>query len=525
MHANYKTAFAQFRLENSLITGLVLLFFTNCSWANSMTNLLITRPATANWAATTPNIVKLPVSFTQDCRLDYHWEDFRGLQLSNAAGLSLDGSNTLTPPASVRGYLSLVLTTDCPDLAEQAGFVAGKREIGFALLPEKKLPIQRDSSTSPFGMVHADLNDPYLGPWIKTLTWHTTSAKWWHYEIEKRAANGYRELPLINGDIWESDDSKPVTTEQLARITQRANDYFSADTSVTFWELGLEENLTRQYKQPYYWKNLAAKTRAVRDAAKNSSPDIKLIYQIATIDAEKIEPFARSKAARYFDILSIHPYAWPDFPPPDRWLGSLIHSARDLLESNNLGMPIWFTEVGAPHHGNAPGEFFGYPKNRHEVSGLTRYRMAIYIIKLHTIALSSGIERIFWYNYRDRKIGSEYAENFFGLVDYWGHPRPAYVAYARMVSCLDGLRAGGKLSLPGELAGYEFHSEKGKVIVVWNTTNNVADLKLDKLGIQSGEGFLATDIMGNPAGSDKATLSVTAEPIFIATGSAISSCR
>jgi hypothetical protein len=135
---------------------------------------------------------------------------------------------------------------------------------------------------------------------------------------------------------------------------------------------------------------------------------------------------------------SLHPYAWPDFPTPEEWLEEFLRATQRMMLANGFAMPIWFTEVGAPHHGTYPGGLFGYPDRRTKVTGQTRYGAAIYMIKLHVMALHQGVQKIFWYNYIDRRPEREYAENHFGMRDYWDYPKPVYPAYFNLHSCLNG---------------------------------------------------------------------------------------
>lgn len=469
--------------------------------------------------------VTLRFDSTSDCNLQYHWQDFRGNALTDPLSLPLNQTTTIDALSGIRGYLGLVLTTNCPDLDDEEGFVAGRREMGFAILPEARHSLRADGERSPFGMVHARLKDPWLGPWMKTLTWHTTSAKWWRYEMETRTANGFIELPMINGEFWDTDDNNPVPNAELETLEARAESFFEAWPDGKYWELGLEENLEEKFHQPWYWKNLAAKVKAVRKAANRKAPQTRLIYQIANLDLADIEAFASSDAAALFDILALHPYAWPDFPSPDQWLTEYLEQTRAILKRHGRDMPLWFTETGAPHHGNSPGLFFGYPDTQAYVTGLTRYQSVLYMLKLHAIALSNGVEKIFWYNYRDRDIGNEYAENFFGMIDYWGYSKPIRVAYARMLSCLNAHEPAGELKPNKNILAYQFKKGKDIVIIAWNRSGGTTQIKLSSLGISNPNAVWAGDPMGNTVATDGGRVSISEEPVWIATGASIEDCR
>jgi len=513
---------------SSRLSGLLgvalLAAITGCSASSPEDDF----PAGTNQPVQTPGkpfAVKLRFDTAHDCAMRYHWQDFRGEALSEPATLPLNRDVTLNSVEGASGYLGLVLTTDCPDLDDEEGFAAGRRELGFAMLSSPPRSLRARGADSPFGMVHGLLDDEWLGPWIKTLTWHTTDAKWWRFEMERRRASGFIELPMISGEFWDSDDSRPITRAELDALASRAADYFKAWPDGRYWELGLEENLEPRFRQPYYWKNLEAKAAALRKAAKKHAPGTKFIYQIANLEIGDIDAFAASDAARQFDILSLHPYAWPDFPSPDRWLEDYLEQVRSVLRSHGLTLPIWFTEVGAPHHGNGPGLFFGYPDTQAHVTGLTRYQAVNYMLKIHAIALHAGVQKLFWYNYRDRGIGNDYAENFFGTIDYWGYPRPVRVAYARMLSCLDGFHASDRLTPGRDIVAYRFSKNGGNAMLVWKRSAGATRVRLSRLGIDNADEVWIGDPMGGRFIANGGQLRIGEEPVWIATGSAIADCR
>ncbi len=470
---------------------------------------------------------EVTITFKTDeiCKLHYQWRDVDGAVLSTRDAVPRNSVRNILSPPGVQGYLGLRLTTDCTSLGEADGFAGGQREVGFALLPAKTISARRADEDSPFGVVHSQEDDPYLGPWGKTLTWRTTPPRFWRAEINRRKSSGMLELPIVTGQDWYSEDFKPVSETQLRSLASRVETFFRAVPDLDYWELGIEENLRPNYHKEFYWDNLEAKVKKVRETLERVAPHIRLIYQIAATQADRIEPFAQSRAAKYFDILSLHPYKWPDFPDPDAWLPELINQSRMILKANNLDMPIWFTEVGAPHHGNALGAFFGYPAKGKEVRGVGREEAMIYMAKIYAIALGKGIEKVFWYNYQDRDFGNKYAENFFGLRDFWGYPRPVYSAYARLVMCLDKPKPRATVKVGGDIIGYQFATPAGLVTMVWNP--NPAKLRildLRQIGIHPGDRFQALGLLGKAIRADNHSVSLGEAPIFIAQGRAIEQC-
>ncbi len=439
----------------------------------------------------------------------YHWRDGHGTALTPPSPLA----PAIASPSGEVGYYGLVLTPVRPGDALPGARPGEAREYGFAILPPPA-PAGADPA-SRFGVVHADPADPYLPVWIKTLTWRTTGARWWAYELDKRLGHGKRELPIVSGGPWDSDDTRALTAAELESLAERVRPYFAASPPGAHWEAGIEENLDADYGAAHYWPNLEARLRTLRGAAREAgNPGIRLIYQIAGVQRRDTQRFARSGAARLVDVLSLHPYAWPDFPAPEEWLAPFIDDTSATLASHALDLPLWFTEVGVPHHGN-PGGFFGYPATGARVRGKSPGAAAQYLVKLHVIALQRNVGRLFWYNYRDRAAGREQAENHFGLRDHAGFPRPTYVAHHNLHRRLQGLEARGELDLGGGARAYRFSATGRDVFVVWVYPVAPRALPLLQPGAEIVE---VVDSFGTPlASGDDGTLRIGGDALFVVT--------
>lgn len=410
--------------------------------------------------------LQIKLEYDKQGTVRYHWRDFRGQVLTAPVMLQKGKMATILAPEGHTGYLGLVLEPTTSQLALPDRVAGEAREYGFALLPPAKLERIADKH-SRFGMVHADLEDPYLQGWVKTMTWKTASPKWWNSLLEKRRSLGLLELPIIVGDEWKSSDTSPIEQAQLDRLESKIGEYFGAHPATQYWETGIEENLRHRYETQWYWPNLGAKIKAVNSAADKLNADIRLVYQIAELKLQDVRIFLENPVSDNYEVLSLHPYAWPDFPSPEEWLDAYINEVRLLLKSKNPHMPIWFTEVGAPHHGGQPGKLFGYPGKGVRVQGKTPYESAIYMLKMHVIAYSGGVEKIFWYNYIDRNPERNQAENHFGLRDYWGYPKPSYPAYVNLQKQLADRKAGKARRIASSILVYEFDGHNDRVTVAW----------------------------------------------------------
>ncbi|MBB6635049.1 hypothetical protein [Cohnella thailandensis] len=457
--------------------------------------------------------------------LTAQWKDYQGQPLGAPISLSFEETTTIDSPTELpTGYYGLVFQST-------SDFVIGDRvpgeakEYGFAVLPTPATRVDRPDSA--FGMVHADLEDPNIGGWSKTQSWtpSTLAPAAWGSLMAGRRADGWEELPLVHAELWHTADFEPMPQADIENLADTLADYVQADPDGKYWELGLEENLSH-WSKPYYWENLQAKTAAIREAVDDLELDTKLIYQIAEPTNRKasLSTFLASDVAPMFDILSLHPYAWPDFPSPETWLPDILDFTRSEMAKNGLDMPIWFTEVGAPHAGNAPGEYFGYgdpaTDTDHLVEGLSRMEEASYLNKVYTLGLEGGVEKIFWYNYKDRDQRRYYPEDHFGLLDYWGYPKPAYLAYVAARDQLDTKAAKGVAKF-GDVWLAKFDGEDEDTYILWtdpSATPQAHDLSSLLLSDEITGVF---NTLGTPlAIADTASYMVPYEPVFVNTAHA-----
>ncbi|RLF16960.1 MAG: hypothetical protein DRJ66_02070 [Thermoprotei archaeon] len=434
------------------------------------------------------------------------WKDFMGKPLSDLIPLELNKTNIIWSPKNVTiGYYGLVF------LPSYVKFLPN-REIGFAVLPKRK--ISPPDPQSPFGIVHMEVEDPYIdATWIKTLTdYQFSTPSNWRKLMDYRRKYGRIEIPLIIGEPWECDNTKPISKEQLQRLHDYLFKLFSADPNVPVWELGLEENLKLRAHRDgwkYFWHNLKEKLKVAQEAKNKVNPNIKIAYQIAELDYRALKEFFESGAADYVDILSLHPYKWPYFETPEVWHDLFIKEVRKIMRTYGKEIPIWYTEVGAPQNDAGVPRMYS---NGKPVKALTRREEVDYLIKIHVLALRAGVEKIIWYNYKDRGDNPTDVEDHFGLRDYWGFPKPAYVAYANMVNILKGKRYNCTIEIKGVYA-LRFSGENEDCIVVWAFPEN-ATISLLDLGIQDLSKIRIVNAVGTPL-PVRERIELTLDPIYI----------
>lgn len=451
------------------------------------------------------------------------WYDHTGARLTADVPLSVGRSTDIaSPPSPAVGYYGLRFSAS--DQVVIADRIPGEpREYGFAVLDPA--PARHLDEASSFGMVHATITDPYLVGWIKTLEWlsPTFDATKWRQSITDRENAGLVELPLVAGGDWPSInmDADPIQQSQLDTIRRGLADHLRTTPEVTHWELGIEENLGNNFHQAkYYWPNLDKKVTAARAAADDAGVDPNYIFQIAEPDSRRpdIPLWLSSDAAPKFDILALHPYAWPDFQPPESWMEDLMSYVYQQMDDTGRSFPVWVTEVGAPEALNYEGGWFGYgdpnSDDRSPVTGVSREQQLHYLIKVNVLGLQTGIEKIIWYNYVDRNVGRTYPENGFGISDYWGYAKPAYPGWVTAAQLLDHRTAAGVSQINNVFLA-TFAGQTDDVLVVWRHPDGSQSVPWSELGLQRSQVKRVTNAVGRSVAIAADRLTLTGEPTYL----------
>ena len=291
-------------------------------------------------------------------------------------------------------------------------------------------------------------------------------------------------------------------------------DDFEADPATVHWELGREENLRSRFDEPFYFANLKAKAAAARRAADSVGAPRRFLYQIGGRSRSNMITFLESEAAEEFDIIAPHPYAWPDFPAPETWLEEFIVDRQAVVAASGHDFPMWFTEVGAPQNDANVEQMLS---GSSPVRGQTREEHAAFLVRFHMIAIANAVEKIVWYNYKDRDSSTTDVEAHFGMVDYWGFPKPAYAAYVRMTQCLEGRNYRQARRLHENVRIYEFSGDNDSCLVAWahSADGQVVPVSVDR--ISDGRILGMTDLVGTPL-RDSATIDLGEYPVFITVG-------
>lgn len=165
--------------------------------------------------------------------------------------------------------------------------------------------------------------------------------------------------------------------------------------------------------------------------------------------------------------LDLHPYPKVSTPTPvggrlgcpETLIESVAECRAVMAEFDDSDRPIIVSETGHPTHEG----FWWMPPSSYP-------QQARYVVRNHLILAALGIRRIFWYAFQDEGTDPKNAEHNFGIVDWYGNPKPAYHAYRNMTRVLSDATCEGFLaSLQAPAYGVQCRLAEGFITVVWDS--------------------------------------------------------
>ncbi len=243
-----------------------------------------------------------------------------------------------------------------------------------------------------------------------------------------------------------------------------------------------------------------------------------------TIPYSYLEALFRAGALDYLDAVTIHPYAAgagaPEFAygnPAAGFIGTTIadrvHQLRELIRRYNSGQdkPIYFTEIGWPS-GNVPGA----------VSELSQ---AKYLVRMYAMAIASGVEKVFWYEFVNNGLERDRPGQNYGLVHIEGDPlgsftpKPSFVAYAVAAQQLTGAHFVSETATPSGVWRYTFARDGATTDLIWLPADTNVNSARQVVTLHADGPLTVTDMVGKTRHytplDGKVYLTVSGDPIYV----------
>lgn len=243
-------------------------------------------------------------------------------------------------------------------------------------------------------------------------------------------------------------------------------------------------------------------------AVKAERPDLTVVAPAAvTVPFGWLEQLFKLGALRYMDVVSVHPYQFPRQPDTRRdSLSALLLRLQALIKKYNHGepKPVHLTEIGWPTHRGLSG-----------VSGLDSAR---YAVRSLVLALSVGVEKVYWYTLLNTGVDRANSEHNFGLLRHPDDPlgaytpKPAYVALAVLARQLYGATFVTRERTPDPVYSFLFERAGRPLRVVWTPRRGGRETSA-VVNLQAGTSLTVTDMMGKVQKAGRLTLS--GSPLYL----------
>ncbi|MCD6384883.1 hypothetical protein J7M23_03810, partial [Candidatus Sumerlaeota bacterium] len=151
-----------------------------------------------------------------------------------------------------------------------------------------------------------------------------------------------------------------------------------------------------------------------------------------------------------FDGVAPHYYC-PPRSPEDAELDKLMKQTIAFYRNQGIRRPFWITEMGWQSDNTLPRQ----------------NEQARFLVRSYVMALASGMDKIFWYNFVNDGRDKNRLE--FGLLNREDFtPKVGYPAYAGMVKRLYGARFVARVPTPRPIRVYIFQRGRTSVAVLWS---------------------------------------------------------
>lgn len=450
-------------------------------------------------------------------KVDWVVRDWQGTTVATGSGPVLEGHARIEPRQSGSGYFTLEAQAAAEDGKQRLTALAS-----LAVLPPVDLASIPDS---PFGVCthfaqgwEVDLVPLIARAGIKhvrdELYWDSVEEEKGQFDFPSHfrgylaALKEQHLAPLIPLTFENPHYDGGLTPHTAAGFEAYAR--YGAEVLRQFPEIGAVE-IWNEYNGSFC-KGPASENRsatyaamlvAVQPVLKQARPAARIAGAgTAGVPWPYLEKLFQTGALAQMDVVSVHPYRYRSAPEGMEREAGELHA---LIRKGNGGKskPVWATEYG---WGVQPAEAEGD-------LAITELDQAKFLVRGHTLLLAGGVEKAFWYLFKDT---GEFPT--MGLVrsdeDPQGRhaPKPAYVAYATMIRQLQGARFAEREKAGVGIYVLRFEDEqKRPVRVLWA----VKPARLN-LRVPGGPAIL-TDLMGGRTSLEQGErkLELTDSPVFL----------
>ncbi len=263
----------------------------------------------------------------------------------------------------------------------------------------------------------------------------------------------------------------------------------------------------------------AALLRTAYDAIKQADPTALVLNGgVMTFDAIGVGGFmdrvVELAGWDSFDVLSLHPWLIdhaPDAPylinPRERFdvtIPGRLAFAREWVNRNGGGKPIWITEIGWSTCGGYCEAHFAKSEDQ----------QADYMVRSFVLAAAAGVQHVSYFQLEDKFQGKQIPWSQAAILTDDLQPKPAYTALQTLAAQLRQARFEGTGSLhhSGVLSHYRFTRPDGdRVDVLWRISGTQAV----QVALAAGHSALLIERDGSVQTLATGTITVGEQPVYL----------
>jgi hypothetical protein len=310
-----------------------------------------------------------------------------------------------------------------------------------------------------------------------------------------------RILPILDYDVpWARPAYQHLDQwlEYVRRVVTRYKD------RLRHWEVWNEPNLEGFWRDKPSPENYVKLLEATYREIKRIDPElVVLLGGTAGIPWSYLKGVYQAGGREFFDVMNVHPYRYPA-APEERSLSDDLARLRKLMAAHgDADKPIWITEIGWPTHEG--------PR------GVTPAVQAEMLTRTFLLALQSGVDVVFWYEFQAPERKPDYNEDHFGIVHRDLSPKPAYVALKTLAHARP---AGSKILAGPWQSGQVYHPgwqrpDGRNVWALWR----VGDEKKQALRVEGAPLEVLDSLDGTPihvkTEGNRVELVVSEKPVYV----------
>ena len=217
----------------------------------------------------------------------------------------------------------------------------------------------------------------------------------------------------------------------------------------------------------------------------------------------------------YFDVMDVHAYCKYADPYPTGLIHGVPEALIDKIDTlktimashGDSAKPIVFTELGWSTY--TGGSYL------RKVDQITQRN---YLVRAYMHAAANDIKAIFWHNFQDNGTNPANIEHNFGIIDWYGDPKPAFYGYYTLCRVLaDAVYQAPLSGISNPYYGYRFWDQSKGVYItsLWaaDETTRIATFATTDAGVK----VVGTDgsFEYETANGGAVDVTISGAPVFI----------